>query len=233
MASRITLGRGARGGAYRVTVIGEPAQPGLTPRADRPDFEHLASGYVAGLQEILEHLDLDAVVRVVDRIRDVREAGGTVFIAGNGGSAATASHWVNDLSKATLRSGRRPIRVVGLVDNVSWITAIANDDGYDRVFSDQLHNLAGPGDLLVVITASGNSPNVLKAVATARAQGLTTVGFVGFDGGAVLDQVDDHVWIRTPKGEYGLVESAHTIACDIVTTCLIGDRSGEPDARPR
>lgn len=213
-----------------MTITGEPVPAGSMPGVDRPDLMGLAAAYVADLQVILERLDLDAVLRVVERIRAVRDAGGTVFVAGNGGSAATASHWVNDLSKATLRSGRRPIRVIGLVDNVSWVTAIANDDGFDRVFADQLANLARPGDLLAVITASGNSPNILRAVAAARTLGVDTVGFIGFDGGAVRDQLDERVWIRTPKGEYGLVESAHSIACDIVTTCLIGDRSVEPDA---
>ena len=213
-----------------MTITGEPVPAGSMPGVDRPDLMGIAAAYVADLQGILERLDLDAVLRVVERIRVVRDAGGTVFVAGNGGSAATASHWVNDLSKATLRSGRRPIRVIGLVDNVSWVTAIANDDGFDRVFADQLANLARPGDLLAVITASGNSPNILRAVAAARGLGVDTIGFIGFDGGAVRDQLDERVWIQTRKGEYGLVESAHSIACDIVTTCLIGDRSVEGDA---
>ena len=94
-------------------------------------------------------------------------AGNTIYLAGNGGSAATASHWANDLGKATKCPGAKPIRVVSLSEHVSWMTALANDDGYDRIFAGQLENFAVPGDVLVVFSASGNSPNLVEAVRTA------------------------------------------------------------------
>lgn len=206
-----------------VTADDQRAAPASIGEADRARFQNLASGYLADLQGALSGLDLDAILRIVERLRIARDAGRTIFIAGNGGSAATASHWVNDLAKATKRSGRRAIRVIGLVDNVSWLTALANDEGYDRVFSGQLENFVEPGDVLAVISASGNSPNVLRAVDAARASGAITVGFVGFDGGQLRERVDECLWVPTPKGAYGVVESAHSVACDIVTTCLIGD----------
>ena len=189
------------------------------------DFGTVSASYVEALRLLIDRLDLVAIERVANRLRTARDSGATVFVAGNGGSAATASHWVNDLSKATLRSGRAPIRVIGLVDNVAWLTALANDEGYERVFAGQLANLGRPGDVLVVISASGNSPNLVRAVELAMDREVLTIGFLGFDGGALKDMVDEIVWVQTPKGEYGLVESVHSIACDIVTTCLIEDRA--------
>ena len=94
-------------------------------------------------------MDLDAVQRLVEHLRTARDADGTVYVAGNGGSAATASHWANDLGKGTKSSGRAFMRVMCLSDNVSWLTALANDEGYDRAFSGQLENFAGPGDVFV------------------------------------------------------------------------------------
>ena len=166
-------------------------------------------------------------MRIVARLRLARDRGAMVFTAGNGGSAATASHWVNDLGKATRRAGRASFRVIGLADNISWFSALANDEGYERVFSGQLENLAGPGDVLAVISASGNSPNLVRAVEHARANGMVTIGFLGFDGGRLLSMVDEALWVPTPLGAYGLVESLHSVACDIVTCCLIEDRLAE------
>jgi D-sedoheptulose 7-phosphate isomerase len=211
-----------------VTADEQRGAAASSPEAHRALFEQLAATYLGDLRAALDSLDVPAILRIVERFRVARDAGRTVFIAGNGGSAATASHWVNDLGKATKRSGRRPIRVMGLSDNVSWVTALANDEGYERVFSGQLENFVEPGDVLAVISASGNSPNVLQAVEAAHAAGAVTVGFVGFDGGKLRDLVDECLWVPTPRGAYGVVESAHTVACDIVTTCLIGDIPAEP-----
>lgn len=198
------------------------------PVGDR--FRSIATGYLTSLTAELDRLDLDALLRIVGRLRVARDAGAMVFTAGNGGSAATASHWVNDLGKATRRSGRRPFRIVGLADNISWFSALANDEGYDRVFAGQLENLARPGDVLMVISASGNSPNLVRAVDHAREAGMTSIALLGFDGGQLLNRVDEAFWVPTPRGAYGLVESIHSVACDIVTTCLIEDRPAEPTA---
>jgi D-sedoheptulose 7-phosphate isomerase len=187
------------------------------------DWAAIGRRYVASFTQILDELDHDAIERVVERLRSARDSGATVFIAGNGGSAATASHWVNDLGKATKRSGRTPIKVMSLGDNASWLTALGNDEGYERVFSGQLENFATAGDVLMIISASGNSPNLLDAIQLAKSRGMGTIALLGFDGGAAKDIVDDAVLLRTPVGEYGLVETGHCLVADIITTCLIED----------
>jgi D-sedoheptulose 7-phosphate isomerase len=221
--------------AHRVDAATAALEPASTGGADEPGaarFRSIADAYVATIATELGRLDLDAVLRVVARLRVARDAGSLVFIAGNGGSAATASHWVNDLGKATRRSGRASFRVIGLADNIPWFSALANDEGYDRVFAGQLENLARPRDVLMVISASGNSPNLVRAVDYARESAIVTIGLLGFDGGRLLSRVDEAVWIPTPIGAYGPVESLHSIVCDIVTSCLAEDHRidslGEP-----
>lgn len=181
----------------------------------------ISTEYLDELRQLLDLLDLDAVDRLTQTLQRAREAGSTIFIAGNGGSSATAAHWVNDLGKATRSIWASHMRVVGLSDNVPWLTALANDEGYERVFSGQIENFARPGDILIVISASGNSPNILAAMQTARVHGMTVLALLGFDGGAALELADDTVWVPTAVGKYGLVESVHSIVCDIVTTCLV------------
>lgn len=181
-------------------------------------------GYLARFTQLVEAIDVAAVCRAVEILRTARDRGSTVYIAGNGGSAATASHLANDLGKATKVSGQRPFRVLALTDNVSWLTALANDEGYDRVFAGQLENFASEGDVLIVISASGNSPNLVAAVQNARAARVVTVGILGFDGGVLKESVDEALWIESELGLYGPVETAHAVICDLLSTCLIGDR---------
>jgi D-sedoheptulose 7-phosphate isomerase len=183
----------------------------------------IATTYLREFAELLQSVDLDALERVVECLRRVRDAGGTVYLAGNGGSAAIASHWANDLGKGTKASSRAFMRVICLSDNVSWLTALANDEGYDRVFSGQLENFAGRGDLFVAISASGSSPNLIEAVELARERGVVTIGLLGFDGGVLRGLVDECLWLPTDPGKYGLVESGHSVLCDILTTCLMLD----------
>jgi D-sedoheptulose 7-phosphate isomerase len=192
----------------------------------------LAEEYLGRFSALLDCIDLDALQRVVEHLRRARDARATIFIAGNGGSAATASHWVNDLGKATKRSGRNPLRVMCLSDNSSWLTALGNDEGYESVFAGQLDNFAEAGDVLMVISASGNSPNLLRAVELANSRQLVTVGLLGFDGGALLSMVNEALWLPTQKGEYGLVETGHSLLADIVTSCLIADRPEGTAAKP-
>jgi D-sedoheptulose 7-phosphate isomerase len=180
----------------------------------------ITSQYVHAFQDLLQQIDVSSVERITRDIHAARERGNTIYIAGNGGSAATASHWVNDLGKATKTNGGPPMRVMSLSDNVSWLTALANDEGYNRVFSGQLENFAKSGDLLIVISASGNSPNLVEAVQLAKERGVQTIGFLGFDGGALKNQVDDCLWLPTKKGAYGLVESGHSLLCHVLTECL-------------
>ena len=139
-------------------------------------------------------------------------SGKFVFIIGNGGSGANASHLCEDLAKCTLRDfeNQKRLKVLSLTDNVSWIMAIANDINYDGIFVEQLKNLASPGDLLVAISGSGNSPNILKAVDWANRSGLETMGLTGYGGGKLktLAQNNLHVAID----DMGIVESLHQVA---------------------
>ena len=191
------------------------------------DVAGAVSSYLERFATLLRALDHEAVVRAVETLRRARDEGRTVFIAGNGGSAATASHLANDLGKAAKHASRSPFRVMSLADNASWLTALANDEGYDRVFAGQLENFAEDGDVLIVISASGNSSNLVQAVELARGRRLATIGFLGFDGGALLSMVDDAVLVETEIGQYGIVETAHSLICDVVTACLIADRDAQ------
>jgi D-sedoheptulose 7-phosphate isomerase len=180
--------------------------------------------HLSDVGRLVADIPMFTLERIVDVFRDARDRGAFVYVAGNGGSAATASHWVNDLGKATKRSGRRGMKVMCLSDNTPWFSALANDEGYERSFAGQLENFAGPGDVFVCISASGNSPNLLRAVELARERGLTTVGLLGFDGGALRSLVDVMLCVCTDKGAYEVVEDVHAVACHAVTRCLIADR---------
>jgi D-sedoheptulose 7-phosphate isomerase len=182
----------------------------------------IATQQLQAFQKLLDAIDVEALDRIVKRLTMARENGNLIYLAGNGGSAAIASHWVNDLGKATKRSGHQHMKVLSLCDNVAWLTALANDEGYERVFVAQLDNYAQAGDVLIVISSSGNSRNLVKAVELAKMRGLVTIGFVGFNGGVLKDMVDEHVLISTEKGAYGLVEPAHDLICHILTACLSG-----------
>ncbi len=184
------------------------------------EIKTIIGNYVPAFEKLLRLIDQDAIERIVDNLSAARESGAMIYVAGNGGSAAIASHWVNDLGKATKRSGSPPMRVISLNDNVSWLTALANDEGYERVFAGQLENFAKPGDVLVVISSSGNSANLVRAVELARTRGVVTIGLLGFDGGELKRQVDEYLLLPTEKGAYGLVEPGHQLICHILTACL-------------
>jgi phosphoheptose isomerase len=210
----------------RVAYLVDAALPdGLNAPGHNGTTARLTDGYVARLHALLESVDRRAIDRIADALRAARERGSTAYFAGNGGSSATAAHWVNDLAKSTKRPGLPPMRVMNLTDNVPWFTALANDEGYERVFAGQLENFARPGDVLVIVSASGNSPNILRAIEAAKAFEMLTLGLVGFDGGAALQELDAAVWIPTEHGAYGLVETAHAAIADIVTAQLTNDHA--------
>ena len=140
--------------------------------------------------DVAAMVDLGRLERVAVMLLNCQARGRVVFVVGNGGSAATASHFACDLSKGTRCDGPPTFQVVSLTDNVPLLTAWANDSGYDRVFSEQLKALARPGDLLVAISASGNSPNVVAAVDAARSCGMSVVSLSGRSGGRLAHLVD-------------------------------------------
>ena len=169
-----------------------------------------AREYVARVGELLAELP-EPAERLVDALWSAFERDATVFLAGNGGSAAGASHFAQDIAKGTLSDMRmsRRFRVISLADNVGFITALANDEGYESVFEQQLRNLGRRGDLLVAISGSGNSANVLRAVDYARSIGMHTLGVTGYDGGRLgsLAEVSVHV----PVWDMGMAEALHGV----------------------
>jgi D-sedoheptulose 7-phosphate isomerase len=184
------------------------------------EIRNVIENYLPAFERLLKCIDRSAIERISYRLCVARENGATIYVAGNGGSAAIASHWVNDLGKATKRAGSPPMRVMSLSDNVSWLTALANDEGYERVFAGQLENFARKGDVLVVISSSGNSSNLVRAVELARTRGVTTIGLLGFDGGILKQITDDCLLVPTTKGSYGLVEPMHEMVCHLLTACV-------------
>jgi D-sedoheptulose 7-phosphate isomerase len=172
-----------------------------------------AGQFLARVGEELRQIDSRQAEKLADLVFDCYEQGRFVFICGNGGSGSNASHFCEDLGKSTLRredfsnEQRRRLKVLSLTDNTPYILAWANDEGFDRVFVEQLKNLASPHDLLIAISGSGNSPNVLNAVDWANRNGLVTVGCTGFSGGKLKSLARHN--LHVPLDDMGVVESIH------------------------
>ncbi len=165
--------------------------------------------YISDLQGVLERLSLADIRRSIDVVMETYQANRQIFVIGNGGSASTASHIANDLSKGTSVPGVRRFRVISLTDNVATMTAWSNDVSYDDVFVEQLKNLIDPGDLVIAISASGNSENIIRAIRHAKAIGCKTIGWTGFGGGKLREMAD--VSVVVDSHEYGPVEDVHLI----------------------
>lgn len=163
--------------------------------------------YVGRLNRVLDTLDVAAIEQAVQAIIAAYDQERTVFICGNGGSATTATHMTADLGKNSAVPGKKRLRVIGLADNMSWFSALANDLGYENVFVEQITNFLQPGDLLIAISASGNSPNVVNAAQYARDNGGKVVALVGFKGGKLKDLAD--VAVHIGISDYGVVEDCH------------------------
>jgi len=173
---------------------------------------------LTGYSDAVQTLDLVAVDEALSRLADVHARDAAVFICGNGGSASAASHFATDLVKATMAPGLRPLRASALGDNPALLTALANDLAYDRVFAEPLRAYARPGDLLVIISASGNSPNIVAAMEEAPTLGVATVALTGFSGGAARRLAD--IAIHVPVDDYGIVESVHAVATHLLAFTL-------------
>lgn len=185
-----------------------------------PDPVAFAQAYLGYLQSVLQRIDTAEIGRFIHTILDARERGATVFFIGNGGSAATASHFANDLSIGT-NEYAKPFRVISLTDNVPILTAIGNDFGYEEIFVRQLRVLAKEGDVVVGISASGNSPNLLKAFEYARSAGVRTVAITAFDGGKMKPLADEGIHVQTGPKEYGPAEDAHMVLDHLVGAFLM------------
>ena len=171
--------------------------------------------YLTDLKNTLDALDPARIKAARDIVAAVRERGGQLFLCCNGGSAATASHLANDLGKGASYGRQGPrFRVIALTDNIPWITALANDVSYDVVFAEQLRNLGQSGDVLLAISGSGNSPNILAAAAAAREIGMEVIGWTGFGGGKLAGAAD--LAIVADSHHMGRVEDVHTILMHLV-----------------
>ena len=187
--------------------------------------------YVEELKATLDRLPGESIQDVIGVLHYARLHDKQVFILGNGGSAATASHFACDLGKGTLMPDRPRFRVIALTDNMPLFSALANDYGYENAFAEQLASLVRPGDIVIGISCSGDSPNVLKAITFARSRKATTIGFVGFDGGKLKSLVD--LCIHVPNYCIEQVEDIHLMLEHLICTCLhkviAGQRYQVPD----
>lgn len=196
----------------------------FTKSATAPDYFNY---YVRYLNRLLTAMDMASVEAVVSCFLKARTDSQTIFFTGNGGSAATASHFAQDLTEVGRKAKVPSFKTVSLTDNISFITAVANDYGYEKIFTIQMSELFKPGDVLVAISASGNSPNVVEAVKYARELQGVSIGLVGFDGGKLRTLCDHVVLVTTDKGEYGPVEDVHMILDHMITSYLIMRLSDE------
>jgi len=184
--------------------------------------EHeIISDYLKGLRFCLEEIVEKDIREIVDIIMNAYTGGKKVIFMGNGGSATTASHFARDMSIGTAAAGKPRIKTISLVDNMAMITSLANDVGYESVFKEQLVGQLEEGDVVIGISASGNSPNVLEAIKFARSKGAVTVGFIGFGGGKLKGLVDKSIVLSSR--DYGQVEDTHLVL-DHIFTCLVRER---------
>lgn len=177
--------------------------------------------YFERVAEVLPRIPAEPVARIVDIMKDAQLNRRTVFMMGNGGSSANASHIVNDLVKSALHPGRPRFRACCLTDNTATLTAYANDESYEVALAKQLEALASPGDVAFVLSGSGNSPNVLRAMETAAAMGLTRIGLTGRDGGKLAPLCD--VAVIVPTESMQIIEDAHLVILHAMFLSLMED----------
>lgn len=174
--------------------------------------------YVEALCTALRHIDTGTVEAITETLLRARDEGATVYIIGNGGSASTAAHMATDLSKVTAVDGQLGLRAVALPDHVALLTAWSNDVAYEQSFAGPLQTYLRPGDVLIAISASGRSPNIIEAVRLANRLGATTIGLTGFGGGALAQTAQ--VSIVIDAYDYGLVEDAHLAINHALTAAI-------------
>jgi D-sedoheptulose 7-phosphate isomerase len=180
--------------------------------------------YKAGLLEAIEAIDLGRVEQAISWFREARDAGRHIFVCGNGGSASTASHFACDIVKGASYNRAVRFRIMALTDQLPTITAYANDVGYECIFAEQLRNFAEPGDILLGISGSGNSPNVLRAFECANAIGCRTIALTGRDGGRLAPLAELNIQVPVPH--MGRIEDAHMIVCHMIAYRFMDEEGG-------
>lgn len=183
-----------------------------------PDKSTHILSYFDRLRAVLDSVNVADVERLIAIFEDAYNRDAAVYVCGNGGSWSTASHWVCDFAKGASSPGKHRLRMFAPGDNVPMLTAYGNDVSYNAIFAEPLRAYARPGDVVILITASGNSPNILEAATVAREIGATIVGLIGFGGGKLAAMTDHNVVVASR--EYGPVEDLHLILDHIVSTYL-------------
>ena len=179
------------------------------------------NNYRIQLSKYVSEIKFDEFETLVNLLLQSRRNNAQVLIAGNGGSAATSSHFAIDLGVGTMKLGKLPIKSISLADNLSTITAIANDLDFSKIFEKQIEVLGKPGDLLILISASGNSKNLINALNIAVQKEMKVFTLTGFDGGELkLLSSGSNIHIPSMVGEYGLVEDLHLSICHMATECI-------------
>ena len=174
--------------------------------------------YLDEVSNILHRLPQDQIAEIIRTLELARMDGKHIFLIGNGGSAATASHFANDLLKSTVTEGKPRMKVFALTDNIPIMMAYANDCGYETIFAEQLDALAEPGDVLVAFSGSGRSPNVIRAMDLARERGLTTIGVTGRDGGEMQERCD--ICLIAPCQPMEQIEDVHVVLCHLMYSAI-------------
>jgi D-sedoheptulose 7-phosphate isomerase len=182
--------------------------------------ESFVKMYTSQIAEVLSALPEDKFIEINSVLQDARETGKQIFVVGNGGSAAAASHMVCDFGKNTREAGKKRIRAICLNDNIPSVMAYANDEGYDVIFSEQLLALGRTGDILIAISGSGNSGNILKAIETARQMDIKVIGLTGFKGGKMKELTD--ICLVVPSDSMEMIEDIHLIINHILAGLLRG-----------
>jgi D-sedoheptulose 7-phosphate isomerase len=182
--------------------------------------------YKAELKQAIDTIDLEAVQRVIEVLRRARDEGRHIFTCGNGGSAATASHFVCDILKGASFGREKRFRIMALTDSLSTLTAYSNDVNYECVFAEQLKNFAQPGDVLISISGSGNSPNVLRAMEYANSIGCHTIALSGREGGKMSPLAKTEVRVAHPH--MGRIEDGHMIVLHMVGYYFMEEEQGLP-----
>ena len=186
------------------------------------DIQQFSKGYFSYLSSLLDELDTNAIASFADEMESARKNQNTIFFIGNGGSASTASHMANDFGTDIRKKGGSdlPFRALSLTDNNAVMMAIANDDGYGNLFVNQLRIHYRPGDILVAISASGNSSNIISAAEWVKERDGIVMSLVGFDGGRLKEISDVVIHVKSQKGEYGPVEDVHMIMDHLLANWL-------------
>lgn len=181
------------------------------------------SEYRNKLNNLFDEIDFDVLEQITATIVDAYKNDKTIYVAGNGGSAATASHYKVDFGFFVRYFKKKRIKVVSLTDHSPLMTAIGNDNSYEEVFTQQMQDYFNKGDVLIAISASGNSMNVVKAAEYANELGGTSIGLVGFEGGKLKDACKICLFTPNPKGDYGPIEDLHMIVCHMLVSYLKED----------